>query len=203
VAVVLTIVAGCALVAPAPARAAKKTTSTLYLHGNSQSGEYDGVDWVASDARMLLDATAPTEPAPKSMDYSFPFGNPGCTGNPLFFPTWFGYLHGTVVGDGKLTAYFAGGPATATARIWFDVPLFSCNEGYVKPNSEVTVTVPPGGGPVTIKFPKLKAHVSDTVLLELLDNNPNDAGRVLYDSTTTPSSLKLTCIPDKGSTCTD
>lgn len=200
-----------ALAAPATAKKkkAKPVATTMFAHGPSQFGEVDGVQWLADGAGkppLTLDATAPGAGTPKSMNFFSPLLNSKCTGLPLAFPTFQGDLAGTIVGDVKMTAYFLSAPGTIKARLWTDVPNFSCNDGYVEPASEVDVTVPAGRNEVEIVFPGLNQKAGSWVLIELLapsgGNYRGQVGRLLYDSADAATRLEFNCLPASGSSCT-
>lgn len=198
VTLMLILVAG----ALAPAEAAKKPVkTTLYLHGNYPLGEMDGIDWFANGTPpMAMDAREPSEEIPKSMVMNVPGLNTQCTGLPLGFPTWLGNMNGTIVGDAVLTLNVVTSPILLTARLWVDTPVFLCNDGYVQPNSEVTVEVPPGSNVVEVKFPKLRLRAQSLVMIEILGLGV-PRGRVFYDATGFASALSFRCIPGSGSRC--
>lgn len=204
------LVAG-ALVVPAEAKKAKPVATTLYAHGPSALGEIDGAQWAADGfsptSPLTLDATAPTDSTPKSMNFFNPALNDECTGLPTGFPTFSANLSGTIVGDAHLTAYFVSAPATIKARIWGDMGAFTaCNDAYVAPASEVDVDVPAGQNAVDITFPGLKLKATQSILVEILAPSGTDykgqVGRLLYDSTASATSLKFNCIPASGTSCT-
>jgi hypothetical protein len=177
---------------------AKLAKTTFYLHGNYAVG--DGAELVGnvSDSTYpKIDTTAPTDPAPKSWNFGNAAGNDQCVGNPLF-PSWQGMMTGTVKGDVTLFANFAAAPSTVTARLWFDVPFLSCtssaagSDAFQKPYREVEVTIPPGATEVPIVFKGVKKKVTMNMVVELLNTSPQ-AGRVLYDSTSAPTRLEMTC----------
>lgn len=186
------------LVASPATSEAKLAKKTFYLHGNYAVG--DGTELVGnlSDGTYpTIDATAPTDPTPKSWNFGDAAGNDQCVGNPLF-PSWQGMMQGTVKGDVTLFANFASAPASVTARIWFDVPFLSCtssaagSDAYQEPYSEVDVTIPPGVNEVPIVFKGINKKVTMNVVVELLNTTPQP-GRVLYDSTSAPTRLEMTC----------
>ncbi|HWC14696.1 MAG TPA: hypothetical protein VG929_08875 [Actinomycetota bacterium] len=189
-----------------PAHAAKKpkaAKTTLYMHGVHQLGEVDGIDWLANGAPPMQMTTAePDAQEAKSMATGNPALNKSCTGLPLGFPTWEATgLSGTVVGDAKLKLHFVSPPTRVTARLWIDTPLFSCNDAYVLPTSEVVVDVPPGHNEVEIVFPKLKHKATFNMIVEILGSGSGQAGRLFYDSTDMASALTFTCIPKSGKDC--
>ncbi len=202
VAAALAIIAALALTAPPAGAKPKPVKTTLYMHGYSPSGEIDGIDWRANGSKpMQMDATEPAaDPIPKSQILGTPGLNTRCTGFPTAFPTWVGNISGTIVGDAKLTAYLVGGPSQLTARLWVDVPVFSCNEGYIDPHAEVTVPIPPGQSEVVVDFPKLKLKASSLIMVQLLPVGiPRN--RVLYDSASAPTGLTFSCVPARGKSC--
>lgn len=186
-----------------PAQAAKKPVkTTLYLHGNSQFGEIDGIDNFANGTPVMsMDGKEPASGQPKSMRNGTPGLNTRCTGFPLAFPTWQGNFSGTIVGDAKLNLHLASPPTRLTVRLWTDTPVFSCNEGYIDPASEVIVEVPAGHSEVEVVFPKLKLKGQSNILIEILGLGTGSQGRVLYDSADMASNLTFNCIPIKGSSC--
>lgn len=202
---------GSSFVVPASAKKAKPVKTTLYMHGQTPSGEVDGVQWFADGAGfqspLTLDTTEPSDPMPKSMNYFNPALNDQCTGLPLGFPTFTGTLAGTIVGDAKMTLHFASAPAAIKARIWTDIAPFSaCNENYIEPASEVDVDVPAGQNAVEVTFPKLKLKAANSIMIEILALSGSDyrgqVGRLLYDSTAAPTSITFNCIPAAGAkTC--
>ena len=210
VALSLSLVAG-ALALPATAKKkAKPVATTLYAHGPSQFGEVDGAMWFselgAGKPPLTLDATEPADGTPKSQFFMSPGLNDQCTGLPVAFPTFQGDLSGTIVGDVTMTAHFLSAPSKILARLWTDVPNFSCNDAYVAPASEVEVDVPAGQSEVEIVFPGLKQKALSWVLIEILAPSGPDykgqLGRILYDSTDAATRLEFNCIPASGKSCT-
>ncbi len=186
-----------------PAAAAKKPVkTTLYLHGAYPAGEMDAAQWVAegfgTTGVMQMDPNEPSGGQPKSQQWGYAAFNTQCSGLPLF-PTWVGNLTGQIVGDATLTLHSISAPGSITARIWVDTPIFSCNDAYIPPAQEVSATVPAGQGSFEVVFEKLKLKAASSVMIEVL--GPTTMGRVLYDSTTTPSNLAFNCIPKKGKSC--
>ena len=199
----------------APSLAAKKkkakpVATVLYAHGVNQLGEADGVQWVADGAGTpptTLDAVEPAGPAPKSMTIANPGLNDQCAGIPLAFPTFQGDFSGTIVGDAKLFATFASAPGTIKARLWTDTPVFSCNDAYIEPASEVDVELPAGQGEVEIVFPGLNLTGASTIMIEILALSGTDykgqVGRLLYDHSSALTRLEFNCVPAAGAkTCT-
>ncbi len=190
-------------IATAEAKKAKPVKTTLYMHGVYQFGEVDGIDWLANGTPpMQMTTSEPDSDAPRSMHYNNPALNKSCTGLPAGFPTWEATgISGTVVGDAKLTMHFASPPGRVTARLWIDTPLFSCNDAYVEPLSEILVEVPPGHNEVTIEFPDLNKKATINMIVELLGAGASAQGRVLYDSADMASALTFSCIPARGKAC--
>ncbi len=198
---------GSLLVAPASAGKKKKVkpvATTLYFHGPKPLGEADGAEWLTSLGGPPLTTLTPAEPVdafPKSQALGNPALNTQCTGLPTGFPTFQGPLTGTILGDAKITASFISPPGTVTARIWVDVPNFSCNDGYVEPASEVVVDVPPGQSEVEIVFEQLNLTANHWVLVELLGSGATYPGRLLYDSPDAATRLEFNCVPASGKSC--
>lgn len=204
-----------ALAVPASAQKKKKpkppvpVATTFFMHGNYPAGEMDGAEWFANTAQgaaaepMAMDATEPSGDQTKSQNVFSPGLNDNCSGLPLAYPTWIGKMQGTITGDVKLTAHFMSVPGDVTVRIWADVAPFTCNDAYPAPIAETTLTMPSGQGAVEVTFPGINAAVVSHIILQI---NAPDAGsgyggqlgRVLYDSTTNPTKLELSCLPAAG-----
>lgn len=216
--VIVGLVLGLLAGALTPAEAAKKKKKkkkpvpvTFYMHGPSQLGEVDGVQWVAdglpNSSPLTMDTTEPTGSQTKSMNYFSPPFNDQCTGLPLAFPTFVGKLKGTIVRDATMTAYFTGAPATVTARIWADVlPFQACNDEYIEPAAEVQAEVAAGdNAPVEFVFPKLKLVAKDSIMIEILVPSGagyrGQVGRLLYDSASSQTKLDFKCLPRSGKSC--
>ena len=179
----------------------KTVATSLYLHSDYPVGEAEAPTNLAEGAVAVMDKNKPTNPAPRSRSV-FGVGNDQCSGNGAVFPTWMGNLQGTIKGDAKLTLHFASAPATFTARIWTDTPEGSCNDAYIPPAKEVSVTVPAGQSKVVVVFPKLNLKAQANVMIELLTASPAAQGRVLYDSPSAESVLQFQCAPASGKSCT-
>ncbi len=191
----LTITVLAASVAATPATAAGKAKKvTLYLHGTYPLGEIDGVDWFANGTPpMAMTKDEPTEQIPRSMVFGVPGLNTQCSGLPLGFPTWVGVITGTITGDAILTINTVSAPLNLTARLWVNTPVFSCNDAYIPPNSEVITEIPAGQGEVKIKFPKLRLKAQGLIMIELVGTGV-PRGRVLYDSPSAASALTFNCV---------
>jgi hypothetical protein len=183
------------LVQPASAGGGKKVT--LYLHGNHPFGEViEEATNISDGTVMLMDATEPSSPAPKSFGVNQPF-NEMCTGNSLF-PSWQGQLEGTIVGPIKLTAHLVSPPTQIRVRLWVDIPFGSCTsaaagvEDYVDPQFETIVDVPAGHNELEVVLKNTKLPVTAGMVLELSQADPSTQGRVLYDSPDLASNLQFT-----------
>lgn len=178
----------------------KPVKTTLYMHGVYQFGEVDGIEWLVSGTPpMQMDTTEPTESQPRSMFTGNPVLNRSCTGLPTGFPTWEATgVSGTVVGDAKLVVHLASPPTKLTARLWIDTPMFSCNDAYIEPLSEVVVDIPAGQNEVEIVFPGLKKKATFNMIVEILGSGVGQASRVFYDSPDMATSLEFSCVPAKG-----
>lgn len=196
----------------AHAKKAKPQAVTLYFHGTQYVGETEIPDGVSGIYRTM-DATEPTDPAPKSVNLlaagSGGAGTPNsqCAGNPLF-PVWVGDVNGTVVGDLKVSLDSVSLPATKVdVRVWGFVPgIGACDsqgvEGYVEPFAETRVDVPPGPGTIEAVLKNKKFKTLGKLMVQItpvLDGAT--ATRVLYDSTTTVSQIEFKCAPATGSSC--
>lgn len=208
--VILALVVGLvgASLAVAPAQAKKKKKAkpvpvTLYAHGNAPVGEAEIVDGV-SGIFMTMDTTEPEGGAPKSMGITN-LGvtpNPNCAGNP-FFAVWVGEVAGTIKGDMKLTFDVMSTPGQVEVRVWPDVSALSCNEGYVEPQGQAIVDLPPGGGTVEAVMEDVNFPVAAKLMVQISPVQPGAAqARVLYDSADFPTQLTFTCVPASGSSCT-
>jgi len=209
VALALGLMAG-ALAAPAQAgkkkKKAKPVKTTLYMHGDLPVG--DMAEWIegaSGGTHNKMDTTEPAAGPPKSHSYTlFGAGNTQCTGNELF-PSWEGQIAGTIVGDLKLYANMLAPPSKVIARVWVDVPFGSCTsevagvENFVDPIAEVEVEVPAGANELEIVFEKLKVPAQMNLIVQLhQQDEPQNQGRVLYDSADFPTRVEFNCIPPKG-----
>lgn len=186
----VTVLAGAFLAVPVEAGAAPKKV-TLYLHGAHPLGEMDGADWFANGTPpMSMSKDKPTEQVPRHMTLGTPGLNTNCSGLPLGFPTWVGNISGTITGDAILTINTVSAAQNITARLWVNTPVFSCNDAYIAPNSEVLVQIPAGQNEVKVKFPKLKLKAAGLIMIELVGT---PRGRVLYDSPSAASALTINC----------
>jgi hypothetical protein len=196
------LVMSMAIPATAQRKRAKPVKTSLYLHGEAPLGDIDGVMWFLEDREPQMSPEEPEGSMPKSWRLGTTGLNTACTGLPLGFPTWVGSVTGTITGRPTLTAHFMSPPARVTARLWVDVPIFSCNENYIEPNSEVIVDVPAGHSEIEIEFDRLRVRARSRVMVELLAGGTGQQGRILYDSADMASVLEFNCIPARGRSCT-
>lgn len=208
----LVLVSVIALLHPAvaPAAGKKPVATTLFAHGTHPLGELDGVEWAAATfpqkSPLTLDAEEPGGAEPKSMTFASPYINSECTGSPLAYPSFEGNISGTIKGDIELTAHFLAAPGKVTARLWVDTTVFNCNDAYIEPNIEVEFDVPAGQNEVVVKLPNKVLKAQQLILLQVLVEDiaqgyQGQFGRVLYDSTDTPTRLEFTCVPTSGTSC--
>ena len=186
-----------------PADAAKKkkvkpVATTLYMHGTTPLGEADGLAWLGDNTFIMkMDGTEPAGPM-KSMAWhaqSVMIWNDQCTGLPVGFPTWIGDLNGQIVGDVTVTLYGMGPAETITARLWTDVPPFSCNDAYVPPLSEIQVESK--AGEFEVVFENINVTAASHLLLEFLGPTPS-FGRVEYDAANVSTRVEFGCVPPAG-----
>jgi hypothetical protein len=203
VAGILGLVAG-SLAAPVQARAkrAKPVKTTLYMHGNAPVGDLTELYFNVGEGKVMA-----MEPYPKSFSYQQVIANDECTGNPLT-PSWQGDVSGTIVGDIKWVTHLLAPPSRVTARLWVDIPFASCTssntgaENFRPPDAEATVDVPPGHNEVKIVFKGVKKlKVQGTMIVQLIELQPNNQGRVFYDSPDFPTRLQFSCVPARGKSC--
>lgn len=185
---------------PAPPKPVKLT---YYFHGTNTLGNQDQALAVGTGL-MKMDAVKPTG----SQDKSFVFYGAGtspnakCAGNSLF-PNWVGAASGTATGVATVT-FYAQGSGTAVVQLFSDTDAQACNDAYPTPMGEATIALPASPGLVTIQIPITKAgktpgkmSSSFTVQLQAVQPVPS-LNRVIYDSTTSPSSVTITCLPKVG-----
>lgn len=191
-----------ALASPATAKRAKPVKTTLYLHGDAPLGDIDGVMWFLEDYENEMTPEEPEGSTPKSWRLGTTGLNTQCTGLPVGFPTWVGSVNGTITGKPTIHGHFASPATRLTARLWVDVPVFSCNDGYIQPLSEVVVDVPPGHSEIEIEFDRVRVRAQSRVMIELLAGGAGQQGRILYDSADMASMFEFKCIPARGKSCT-
>lgn len=185
---------------PAPP---KPVTLTYYFHGTNTLGNQDQA-LVGGTGLMKMDAIKPTGSGDKSFVFYAAATSPNskCAGNSLF-PNWVGAASGTATGVATVT-FFAQGSGSANVQLFADTDGQACNDAYPTPLGEATVALPPSAGLVTVKIPIAKVgktpgklSSSFTVQIQAVQPVPS-VNRVLYDSTTSPSSVTITCIPKVG-----
>ena len=111
----------------APALAAKKKTTTLYLHGKGPVQEaYLNEMWLDS-IYMTMDGTEPTKPEPSSIFITNYFRGPNtdCDGNGLL-PVWKGNYAAKFKGDAKVTLHTVATPATTMVVSLYADPTGTC-----------------------------------------------------------------------------
>lgn len=186
---------------PAPPKPVKLT---YYFHGTNAVGNVD--QNVANGTLMTMNASKPTGSSDKTFGI---FGagatpNPDCAGSP-FYPNWVGAANGTATGTATVSFYAAGTPTSqAVVQIFADTEASACNDAYPAPLGETTVTLPASPGLVIVKIPITKSgknpgkmSSSFTVQIQVPLVAPQGA-MVRYDSSTSPSSVTITCLPKVG-----
>lgn len=185
---------------PAPPKPVKLT---YYFHGTNTVGNQDQALAVGTGL-MKMDATKPSASGDKSFVF---YGagtspNPNCAGNSLF-PNWVGAASGTATGVATVT-FYAQGSGTAKVQLFADTEAQACNDAYPVPLGEATIALPASAGKLTVQIPIIKTGKnpgklasSFTVQLQAVLPVPS-VNRVLYDSTASPSSVTITCIPKAG-----
>lgn len=186
---------------PAPPKPVKLT---YYFHGTSALGNQEQAG--LPGPLMKMDATKPTGTQDKTF-VVYGLGvtpNSDCAGNSLY-PNWVGAASGTATGTATVSFYAAGTPTSqAVVRLFADTEAQACNDAYPTPLGEATVTLPASPGLVTVQIPITKTgknpgklSSSFTVQLSVPLVAPQGA-MIRYDSTTSPSSVTITCIPKVG-----
>ena len=193
-----------AMLVPAQARKQASVPTTLYLHGETPSGEVDSAPGLIDlTSFMVMDPTAPKGSEPRSKGYVW--SNTRCGGNRLH-PVWVGKLSGKIVGDIKLTFTSASAPQSIDVRIWPDLYAQACNAEYRAPAADATFEVPAGQGVVEVTVPTKGFAVSSGLMVQLsptpVGTDTPGFGRVFYDSVGADSRLEFDCVPRKGGSCT-
>lgn len=182
----------------APALAAKKQTTTLYLHGKGPVQEAYLNEMSVDKAWMTMDGTEPTKADPSSMNVTNYVGGPNtdCDGNGLL-PVWKGDFAAKFKGDAKVTLHTVAGPATTMIASLYADPTGTCTSSLApgeapKPVGQVEVEVAPGPAATEIVFKKLnfKAFGSLGLQLHIPTGSPAQV-RVLFDSASYPSNVQL------------
>lgn len=212
-AIVLAIVLAVAVLAPAQAakkrkKEARPVATTLYFHGTEPLGELESFSLI-SDQYLKMDPNEPTGSEPRSKQITNYVAGPNtqCAGNTLF-PVWVGELSGKVVGDVKVIFHTISTPGSVDVRVWADVASLLCNSAtagtmdYPTPDGEVRVALPPGPATVEAVIEDVSFEVGSVLMVQLTPVIlPPFFGRVLYDSTDTPSRIELSCVPARGRSC--
>lgn len=193
----------------APARAAgdssRPVPTTLYLHGDSPSGEADSAPGLIDlTTFQRMDTSAPKGSDSRSKGYVW--SNYRCAGNRLH-PVWVGDVSGKIVGDITVTFTSLSVPQSIDIRIWPDLFAQACNNDYRAPAASATVEVPAGQGEVKVKVPNKGFAAYSGLMFQLsptsVATDTPGFGRVLYDSVDADSRLEFRCIPRRGTSCTD
>lgn len=208
VVLVVGLIAGLALAAPAEAKKKKKKATPvqvkLYAHGTQQFGEAEIAD-AASGIYMKMDTTEPTGAQPKSMGLLNYGGGPNtlCAGNALF-PVWVGDVTGTIVGNVTVNLSSIAGPASQVeVRIWPDVSGQACNDTYPEPPAAVTVDLPAGPGETEAVIEGVNFPATAKLMMQVSPVIPGTTqGRILYDAPANATSVSFSCIPATGTSCT-
>jgi len=186
-----------ATAAPAP----KPQKKTFYLHGSTPFGNLDR-NPVDAGTPLAMDTKKPTGTQDK---YYGTYGavaspNSQCAGSP-FYPGWSAPLGGKLVGKATVTFWAVSSGGNAKFQLFNDVTESACNEAYPGPIGEATVALPSGPSPqkVTVTFPvSSKLKVVSTLLLQIQSGAGPELEAVVYDSTASPASLSITCLPKTG-----
>lgn len=186
------------LAAPASAGKAKPVRTTLYFHGNSPVGEPDGLDGALNGVYASMDTSEPSDAQPKSMSVvSYVAGpNTTCAGS-FLSPVWVGKMSGKIVGDVKVTFDAISSPTgKVDVQLYPDQTALACD---LESPAQVRVDLPAGPGKVEAVIKKVNLPVAGALMVQI---TPVIAGafygRVLYDSTSSPSNIEFKCLPAKG-----
>ncbi len=182
--------------------------ATFYLHGSQPAGEASAPDALLDGAFMPMDANAPVDAQPKSMQVvNYLIGpNTHCAPNALF-PAWSGQVSGQVVGDLTFT-FDAAALVVTTApgvsgpyllvRLWPDASA-GCNDAYVEPASQALVHLGAGQQTVSVTLPNpdgFSVEESMSVGISSVEGGPGTwtspyVARILYDGAGNASNLKF------------
>ena len=214
VAAVAVVAAGQAAEAKRPAPASPLQRVTYYLHGNSQIGEQDQT--ILTGSPLTMNATAPTGSSDKGkiLENYVVGPNPSCTENGAF-GVWEGAMNGgTLVGTVNVTFFTQNSPASAVdVRIFVDGASGQCDAATSKAYQAAVaekdgVALPGTGGKVSVAIPVTavgKAAIAHGNVVLEISPTVLTAGRltpavqrVLYDSTTSLSSVSFSCKPKAG-----
>lgn len=192
--------------APTP----KPVTTTYFFHSVNNSGTGNGnVNGLVGDAKGILpmDATKPT--GTTDQDYGT-FGaasnpNHSCYGNPLTqHPSWRGSAVGTLTGKLTVEFYARSTPGKAVVQLFRDVPdEQQCNDAFPAVEAETTVDLPssPGFTKVTAVLTLSKPLVVKqgfSLMFTTESAATPQATDIGFDSTTSPSGVTWTCLPNAG-----
>jgi hypothetical protein len=190
----------------------KPVTSTYYLHSVSNGGTGNGnVNAVAAlpdggTGILPMDAKAPT--GSSDQDYGT-FGaagqpNPQCLGNNLtMHAAWAGNAVGTLTDKVVVTFFARSTPGNAVVQLFTDQPdVLACNADFPGTISETSVPLPssPTFTQVTATLTLAKPVVvkSGFTVQIFADGATAQASDIGFDSTTAPSHVTWTCVPNAG-----
>ena len=200
------LVAGALAVGPAQAKKAQSVT--FYLHGTETIGEIDIINNFAV-GYSKMDTAKPKDPVPKSVTGLFWKENFNDCAGMYGVPAWTGNVSGQIKGDMKLSLHTINRPAGAIeVEIWPDVTTMMCatnnlTEGsYPDPVASETVDLPPGHDATTVVFKNVSFKAVSSLLVQITPVGGPASTRILYDSPDFASSLKFSCTPTKGNSCT-
>ena len=185
----------------APAIAAKKKTTTLFLHGKGPVQEAYMTEMWMDDIWMTMDGTEPTDAEPSSMNVTNYFRGPNtdCDGNGLL-PVWKGNFSGAFKGDAKVTLHTVATPATPLVVSLYKDPTGTCTSAppigdsqAPKPVAQTEIEVAPGHATTEVVLKNLNFKATASILLQLHIPNLTTPGqvRVLFDSADFASSVQL------------
>ena len=208
IALITGLVAGALAVGPAQAKKAKAQSVTFYLHGTETIGEIDIANNFAV-GYSKMDTAKPKDPVPKSVTGLFWKEHWNDCAGMYGLPAWTGNVSGQITGDMKLSLHTINRPAGAIeVEIWPDVSTMMCadndfSEGsYPDPVASATVNLPPGHDATTVVFKNVNFKAVGSLLVQITSVGGPASTRILYDSPEFASSLKFSCIPTKGNSCT-
>ncbi len=190
----------------APATAAKKKTTTFYLHGKGPvkpvQEAYINENWL-DDNFMTMDATEPAAGEPSSIFVTNYLRGPNtdCDGNGLL-PVWKGAYTGNFKGDVKITLHTVATPVAPLVASLYADPTGTCGSAGTpatpaseapQPVAQAQVDVAPGPSVTEITFKKVKLKAGGALALQLHIPTLTTPGqvRVLFDSADFASSVAL------------
>lgn len=154
-------------------------------------------------AFMLMDEARPVSSLPKSAGLTNAAIAPSrrCVGSP-FFPVWAGEFGGRIHGTVVFEFYVVSSPGgKVDVRLWPDADVTECGEHYRLPPARTTVQLPVGSGKVVARMTDVDFEAATNIIVQVSPRQPTTQGRVLFDATTTPTSLRFRCTPIWDATC--